>query len=35
MHKKLQLENLKGRDNLGDQGINGKLVLKWFLTFLG
>jgi hypothetical protein len=24
-------ENLKGRDHLGDLGVDGRLILKWIL----
>jgi hypothetical protein len=35
MYRKFGLENLKGRDHLGDLGIDGKKILKWILGKLG
>jgi hypothetical protein len=29
MHKKLSLENLKGRDYSEDQGVDGNIILGW------
>jgi hypothetical protein len=31
MLSKFYSENLKGRDHLGGQGINGRIILKWVL----
>jgi hypothetical protein len=31
MHTIFWLENLKGRDCLGDMGIDGKIILEWIL----
>jgi hypothetical protein len=28
---KIQLEDLKGRDYLGDLGIDGRVILKWII----
>jgi hypothetical protein len=28
---KLSSENLEGRSSLGDQGLGGRLILKWIL----
>jgi hypothetical protein len=30
--KILQLENMKGRDNLGSLYVDGKTILKWILN---
>jgi hypothetical protein len=35
MHKELKLKNMNESHNLREQGINEKLVLKWFFTFIG
>jgi hypothetical protein len=29
---KCLLENLKGRNHLGHLGLDGKIILKWFVT---
>jgi hypothetical protein len=29
--KCMQTENLKGRDFLGDLGVDGRIILKWIL----
>jgi hypothetical protein len=31
MHTVFWLENLKGRDHLGDLGINERIILEWIL----
>jgi len=31
MHTVLWLENLKGRDHSEDLGVDGKIILKWFV----
>jgi hypothetical protein len=31
MHTTFQSENLKGRDNLGELGIDGRIILKCIL----
>jgi hypothetical protein len=31
MHTKFRLENLKGRDNFEDLGIDWKIILEWTL----
>jgi hypothetical protein len=31
MHTKFYLENPKGRDDLEDLGIDGKVILEWIL----
>jgi hypothetical protein len=31
MHTKFWLENLKGRDYLVEQGIDGRVILKWII----
>jgi hypothetical protein len=35
MHITVQLENLKGRDHLGDQGVDGSIILKLSLKQYG
>jgi hypothetical protein len=35
MHKKCWSENTKGRDYLGDLGLDGTIVLKWILKKKG
>jgi hypothetical protein len=32
VHTKFESEILKGRDHLGDIGIYGRIILKWFLN---
>jgi len=31
MHTKIWLQNLKGRDHLEDQGVDGRIILEWIL----
>jgi len=31
MYTKFLLENLKGRDHLEELGIDGRIILEWFL----
>jgi hypothetical protein len=34
MHTKLYFENLKGRDQLGDLGIDGEVISKYVLKIM-
>jgi hypothetical protein len=31
LHAEFYFENLKGRDEFGDQVIDGRIILKWML----
>jgi len=31
MHRKFLSENLKGRDHLGEIGVDGEIIWKWVL----
>jgi hypothetical protein len=35
MHSKFKAKNLKGREILGDLGIDGRIILKWMSEKLG
>jgi hypothetical protein len=35
MHNKFWSGNLKGRDQLEDLGIDGRIILEWFLGLYG
>jgi hypothetical protein len=32
IHTKFELENLKGRDNLGNLGVDGRILIKFILN---